>query len=62
MFEFHSSHRIVYVITVILIPNLLKSCKKQAHRLNNKILKKLSKKKKKKKIPATGLEPVTSAW
>ena len=55
IFEFHLCLRIVYVITVILIPHMLNSRKKQAQKINNKILKKIIKIKRK-KLPAMGLE------
>ena len=47
IFEFHLCHRIVYVITVILIPHMLNSRKKQAQKINNEILKKNYQNKKK---------------
>ena len=37
IYEFHCCHRIGYVITVILIPNMSISCKKQGHKLINKV-------------------------
>ena len=56
IFEIHLCHRIVYVITVILIPHMLNSRKKQAQKINNKILKKKNIKIKRKILPAMGLE------
>ena len=40
VFEFYLCYRIVYVITVILMPNKFISYKKQAQKLNDKIWKK----------------------
>ena len=60
IFEFYLCHRIVYGITVILIPNMFISYKTQAQKLNDKIWKKMiHQKQKKKRLPATGLEPGT---
>ena len=54
IFEFHLCHRIVYVITVILIPHMLNSRKKQAQKINNEILKKKNYQNKKKNNACDG--------
>ena len=48
IFEFYLCHRIVYVITIILMPNMFISYKTQAQKLNDKIWKKIINQKKKK--------------
>ena len=40
IFEYELCHRVVYVITVILKPNMFISYKKQAQKLNDEIGKK----------------------